>query len=64
MRLFPVGVRERCSLRTTSSHEFEGNCITAAVNSVMQDIRNQVWDEFSYRLDVIHAAVEDHIEHM
>ena len=27
------------------------NRITAAVNSVTQDIRHQVWDEFNYRLD-------------
>ena len=27
------------------------NRITVAVNSMKQDIRNQVWDEFNYRLD-------------
>jgi hypothetical protein len=31
------------------------NRITTAVNSVTQDILLRVWDEFSYRLDVIHA---------
>ncbi|KAJ4427429.1 hypothetical protein ANN_25051 [Periplaneta americana] len=38
--------------------------ITAAVNSMMQDIFNQVWDEFSYRLDVFRAARGGHIEHL
>ncbi|PNF43471.1 hypothetical protein B7P43_G10811, partial [Cryptotermes secundus] len=32
------------------------NRITAAANSVTQDICHRVWDEFSYRLDVIRAA--------
>ena len=32
------------------------NYITATVNSVRQDIRHQVWDEFSYSLDAICAA--------
>jgi hypothetical protein len=32
------------------------NRITTAVNSVTQDILLRVWDEFSYRLDVIRAA--------
>ena len=38
------------------------NRIRAAVNSVTQDIRHQVWDEFRYRLDVIRAAGGGHIE--
>ncbi|KAJ4444012.1 hypothetical protein ANN_05801 [Periplaneta americana] len=32
------------------------NRLTAAVNSVTQDILQRVWDEFSYRLDVVRAA--------
>ncbi|PNF17170.1 hypothetical protein B7P43_G09082 [Cryptotermes secundus] len=40
------------------------NRITAAVNSVTQDICHRVWDEFSYRLDVIHAAGGGNIEHL
>ena len=40
------------------------NCITAVVNSEMQDIRHQVSDEFNYRLDVTRAAGEGHIEHL
>jgi hypothetical protein len=32
------------------------NHTTTAVNSVTQDILLLVWDEFSYRLDVIRAA--------
>ncbi|PNF27743.1 hypothetical protein B7P43_G12779 [Cryptotermes secundus] len=40
------------------------NRITAAVNSVTQDICHQVWDGFSYRLDVIRAAGGGHIEHI
>jgi hypothetical protein len=32
------------------------NRITAAQNSVTQDILHRVWNEFSYRLDVIRAA--------
>ena len=37
------------------------NLITATVNSVMQDIRHQDWDEFNYRLHVICAAVSYHV---
>ncbi|PNF16639.1 hypothetical protein B7P43_G06415 [Cryptotermes secundus] len=40
------------------------NHITAAVNSVTQDICHQVWDEFSNCLDVIGAAGGGHIEHL
>jgi hypothetical protein len=40
------------------------NRITTAVNSVTQDILLWVWDEFSYRLDVIRAAGMRHIEHV
>jgi hypothetical protein len=38
--------------------------ITTAVNSVTQDILLRVWDEFSYRLDVIRAAGGGHTEHL
>jgi hypothetical protein len=40
------------------------NSIRAAVNSVTQDNLLLVWDEFSYRLDVVHAAGGGHIEHL
>jgi hypothetical protein len=38
------------------------NRITTAVNSVTQDILLRVWDEFSYRFEVIRAAGGGHIE--
>jgi hypothetical protein len=38
--------------------------ITAAVNSVTQDILHRVWNEFSYRLDVIRAAGGGHLGHL
>ncbi|XP_033610354.1 uncharacterized protein LOC117282915 [Cryptotermes secundus] len=40
------------------------NHIIAVVNSVMQDICHQVWDEFSYHLDVICAAGGGHIDRL
>ena len=40
------------------------NRITVAVNSVMHDIRHQVWVEFNYRLDVIRADGGGNIEHL
>jgi len=40
------------------------NRITAAVNSVTEDTLIRVWDEFSYRVDVVHAAGGGHIEHI
>lgn len=40
------------------------NRLTAAVNSVTQDILQRVWDEFSYRLDVVRAAGGGHVEHL
>ena len=40
------------------------NLIIAAVNSLTQDIRHKVWNEFSYRVDVICAARGGHIEHV
>ena len=40
------------------------NRMTAAVNSVTQDILLRVWNEFSYRLDVTRAAGRGHIEHL
>jgi hypothetical protein len=38
--------------------------IRTAVNSVTQDILLRVWDELSYRLDVIRAAGGGHTEHL
>jgi len=40
------------------------NRITAAVKSVAEDTLRRVWDEFSYRVDVVRAADEGHIEHL
>jgi hypothetical protein len=40
------------------------NRITAAVNSVTEDTLRRVWDEFSYRVDVVRAAGGGHIEHL
>jgi len=37
------------------------NRITAAVESVTEDTLRRVWDEFSYRVDVVRAG---HIEHL
>ena len=38
--------------------------ITAAVTSVTEDTLRRVWDEFSYRVDVVRAAGGGHIEHL
>ena len=38
------------------------NRITAAVKSVTEDTLRRIWDEFSYRVDVVHAAGGGHIE--
>ena len=40
------------------------NRITAAVKSVTEDTLRRVWDEFSYRVDVVRAAGGGHIEHL
>jgi len=40
------------------------NRITAAVKSVTEDTPRRVWDEFSYRVDVVRAAGGGHIEHL
>ena len=40
------------------------NRIKAAVNSVTEDTLRRVWDEFSYRVDVVRAADGGHIEHL
>ena len=40
------------------------NRITAAVKSVTEVTLRRVWDEFSYRVDVVHAADEGYIEHL
>jgi len=40
------------------------NRITAAVKSVTEDTVRCVWDEFSYRVDVVRAAGGGHIEHL
>ena len=40
------------------------NRITAEVNYVTEDTLRRVWDEFSYRVDVVRAAGGGHIEHL
>jgi len=40
------------------------NRIMAAVKSVTEDTLRRVWDEFSYRVDVVRAAGGGHIEHL
>jgi hypothetical protein len=40
------------------------NRITAAVTSEEEDTLRGVWDEFSYRFDVVRAAGGGHIEHL
>ena len=40
------------------------NRITAAVKSVTEDTLRRVWDEFSYRVNVVRAAGGGHIEHL
>jgi len=40
------------------------NRITAAVKSLTEDILRRVWDEFSYRVDVVRTAGGGHIEHL
>ena len=37
---------------------------TAAINMADRDMLRRVWDEFSYRLDVVRAARGGHIEHL
>ena len=40
------------------------NRITAAVKSMTEDTLRRIWDEFSYRVDVVRAAGGGHIEHL
>ena len=40
------------------------NRIMTAVNSVTEDTLRRVWDEFSYRVDVVRATGGGHIEHL
>jgi len=40
------------------------NRIMAAVKSWTEDTLRHVWDEFSYRVDVVRAAGGGHIEHL
>jgi len=40
------------------------NRITAAVKSGTKDTLRRVWDEFSYRVDVVRAAGGGHIDHL
>ena len=38
--------------------------ITTAINSIDPDVLQRVWEEFSYRIDVVRAAKGGHIEHL
>ena len=40
------------------------NRITAAVNSVTEGVLRRVWDELSYRVDVVRAAGGGHRERL
>jgi len=40
------------------------NRITTAVKSVTEDTLRRVWDEFSYRVDVVRAAGGGHRENL
>ena len=40
------------------------NRITAAVNSVTEDTLRRVWDELSYRVDVVPASGGEHMENL
>jgi hypothetical protein len=39
------------------------NQITIVVESITKDMLQEVWNEFDYRLDVIHVTKGAHIEH-
>jgi hypothetical protein len=38
--------------------------LTERINSVDRDMLQRVWEEFSYRLDVVRDAGGGHIEHL
>ena len=58
-------VKERVYVPPFPSDLYElTNRITAAVKSVTEDTLRPVWDEFSYRVDVVRAAGRGHIEHL
>jgi hypothetical protein len=40
------------------------NKITAAVNSVTEGTHRRIWNEFSYLVNVVLAAVGGHIQHL
>jgi hypothetical protein len=40
------------------------NIITTAVQSVTEDTLRRVWDEFSYRVDVVRAAGGGHMKRL
>jgi len=40
------------------------NRITATLKFVTEDTLRRVWDEFSYRVDVVRAAGRGHIQHL
>jgi len=57
-----MGIRKRTCF--CSDLDELTNSITAVVKSVTEDTLRRVWDEFSYRINVIRAAGEGHIEHL
>jgi hypothetical protein len=40
------------------------NRITTAVESIIKDLLQEVWNEFDYRLDVIRVTKGAYIEHL
>jgi hypothetical protein len=66
LRFLPVGIHQgQCyvpPLPTTLNDLTER--ITHVINSVDRDMLQHVWEEFSYRLDVVRSAGDGHIEHL
>ena len=69
-----AGSREVQTLSLTYPHKkkshtggpaiWQDDRITVAINTVDRDMLKRVWDEFSYRIDVVRAAGCGHIEHL
>lgn len=38
--------------------------ITAAIKTVTPDMLKKVWDEFRYRMDIVHISGGGHIKHL
>jgi hypothetical protein len=61
-----MGICKRTCLCSTITADLDEltNRITGAVHSVTEDTLRRVWDEFSYRVDVVRAAGGGHIERL